>query len=169
MAIGLTLSLAEEVLDEEMVLKGIHDLGFTSTIKTSETSTKHPVFHFTSCYDTLGFLVNLVKSMGPENGVTDVWLLGGGGRTVEFEYRQFLSFRFNNDFEANDCFERALRMIFRLMSHVRTRAYLETSHSDEICFFNEDKSVLYKKSSSLFDLIDIKKEFSDWKVIEVAM
>jgi hypothetical protein len=60
-------------------------------------------------------------------------------------------------------------MIFRLMSQVHTRAYLETGNSDEICFFNEDKSVLYRKSSGMFDLIDIEKEFSDWKVIEVAM
>ncbi|MCL2776489.1 MAG: hypothetical protein FWD73_00695 [Polyangiaceae bacterium] len=166
MAIELMLNLAEEVLDEEMVLKGIHDLGFTST---TEIPTKDRVFHCTSCYNTLGFMVTLVKSMGPPPNVLDIWLLGGGGRTAEFEYRQFLSFRFDKWIETTPAFECAIRMIFRLMSRVHTRAYLETGNADEIYFFNEDKSVLVNKSSGIGHIIDIEKEFSDWKVIEVAM
>jgi len=162
----LILQLEKEVLDEEMVLKGIHDLGFTSTV---ETPNVERVFDCESCFDTLGFLVTLVKSMGPSNNVMDIWLLGGGGRAAEFEYRQFLSFRFNDEFESRACFERAIRMIFNLMSHVRTRAFLDTSNSDEIYFFNEDKTVLVNKSSGIGHIVDIEKEFSDWKVIEVAM
>jgi uncharacterized membrane protein len=52
---------------------------------------------------------------------------------------------------------------------VHTRAFLDTGHSDEIYFFNEDKTVLVNKSSGIGHIIDIEKEFSDWKVIEVAM
>jgi hypothetical protein len=165
MAIELTLYLAEEVLDEEMVLKGIHDLGFTSTV---ETPTSERVFDCDSCYDTLGFMVTLVKFKGPPTNVLDIWLLGGGVRTDEFEYSQVLSFCFD-EFESSVSFERAIRMIFNLMNHVHARAFLDTSNSDEIYFFNEDKTVLVNKSSGIGHIIDIEKEFSDWKVIEVAM
>jgi hypothetical protein len=168
MAMELTLHLAEKVLNEEMVLKGIHDLGFTSTV---ETPTEDRVFDCDSCSDALGFMVTLVKSKGSPTNVLDLWLLGGGERTAEFEYSQFLSFRFDKEIELRPAFERALRMIFRLMSRVYmyTRAYLDMSGSDEIYFFNEDKTVLVNKSSGIGHIIDIEKEFSDWKVIEVAM
>jgi len=166
MAIELTIRFEKEVLNEEMVLKGIHDLGFTSTV---ETPTSERVFDCDSCFDTLGFQVTLVKSMRPPNNVLDLWLLGGGERTAEFEYRQSLSFRFDKEIELTPAFGRALRMIFRLMSQVHTRAYLDMSGSDEIYFFNEDKTMLVNKSSSIGHIIDIEKEFSDWKVIEVAM
>ncbi|MCL2779879.1 MAG: hypothetical protein FWD73_17950 [Polyangiaceae bacterium] len=166
MAIELTLNLAEEALNEEMVLKGIHELGFTSTV---EVPTEDRVFHCDSCYDTLGFQVTLVKSMGSPTNVLKIRLLGEGERAVEFEFRQFLSFRFDKEIELKPALGRAVRMIFRLMSHVRAGAYLETGDCAEVYFFNEDKSVLVNKSSSIGHIIDIKKEFSDWKVIEVAM
>jgi len=162
MAIELMLNLGKEVLDEEMVLKGIHDLGFTSTV---ETPTQDSVFHCTSCYDTLGFMVTLVKSFSSNSPPPEIRLLGG----AEFECRQFLTFRFDKWIELTPAFERALKMIFNLMNHVRTRAFLETGDSTEICFFNNDKSILFNISSGMFTNIDIKKELPGWKVIEVTL
>ncbi|MCL2779678.1 MAG: hypothetical protein FWD73_16935 [Polyangiaceae bacterium] len=164
MAIGLTLHLEKEVLDEEMVLKGIHDLGFTSTV---ETPTEEPVFHCNSCYDTLGFQVNLVKSMGPPTNVLDIRILTG--EYVEFEFRQYLSFRFNYEFEASSCFERAIKMIVGIMNRVHIRGYVDRETSAEVCFFNDDKNVYINRESGVWGHIDVTKEFSNWKVIEVAM
>jgi hypothetical protein len=92
-------------------------------------------------------------------------------KSAAFECRQFLSFRFDKEIELRPAFGRAIRMIFRLMScvYMYTRAFLATGDSDEIYFFNEDKTVLINKSSSTGHIIDIEKEFSDWKAIEVAM
>ena len=166
MAIELTLRLEKEVLDEEMVLKGIHDLGFTSTV---ETPTSERVFDCASCYDTLGFMVTLVKSRVPAVGVFDIMILGKNGESVEFEYRQLLSFRFNHEFESSGCFERAMRMIVDIMGSVHARGYVDRETSAEVCFFNEDKTVYINRESGVWDHIDVKKELSAWKVIEVTL
>ena len=162
MAIELVLSVEKEVLNEEWVLKGIHDLGFASTV---ETPSHEPVFWCTSCYETLGFQVTLAKSVSSSSPPPEIGLLGW----AEFEYRQFLRFRFDKDIELNNAFDRAMKMIFRLMAHAHTRAFLETGNSDEICFFNEDESIIINKSSGMFANLDIKKELPGWNVIEVTL
>jgi len=161
MATEFTLYLEKQVLNEELVLEGVHNLGFTST---TETPSDGPRFECESCCDTLGFVVTLRKSSNPPNNVFDVDLLGR-----EFVFRQSLNFWFDREIELSPSFEKALKMIFDVMSKVRMRAFLYTSSFEELCFFNEDKSLYLNKSSGMWKVVDVRKELSAWKVIEVTL
>ena len=161
MAIDFSLKLEDQFLDEKMLLNELRNVGFSDVV---EQPNQEKVFTCESCYDSLGFVVSLIKSKEPPYNVVDTGFLD-----KEFVVSQSVSFDFNKEFDSRSSYENAIRIVFGLMRNANTKALLDMSMCIELCFFNGDGRVVINKSSEIWENINIERELSHWNVEEIKL
>ena len=157
MAIEFFLNIQGEFLTPGILISEVNKLG-VGTIPLVE-NTKNG-FRIESHFNSLGFTVSVFKSTKPPYNIVDTAFLD----EKEFEFNQNIYFRFNKELDFTPSFENAIKIIQGVMCNANTRALLNSSMRDDLCFFDYDKTLHINTLAEMWNNIDIAKELEKWNV-----
>ncbi|MBC8061038.1 MAG: hypothetical protein H7Y18_10260 [Clostridiaceae bacterium] len=146
MSIHFSLKVKDTSMNEKMLVAEISNLGMSLDLNYNS---EEDIVDFNSTYDIYGFDITFVKNECPPFNEYETLFLQNN-----FKYNQSVLFGINKEGDFREIYSKMLELIFNLMSKINTNALLTSSVHDDICYFENGKSIYIKSTISFSDIIE---------------